>query len=39
VVWRHVENRSVRVVKDSVETLADIARIAYFARTGRYTRP
>jgi glycosyltransferase involved in cell wall biosynthesis len=39
VLWRHVENRSVRVVKDSVETLADIARIAYFARTGRYTRP
>ena len=39
VAWRHVENRSVRVVKDSCEALADIARIAYFARTGRYTRP
>jgi glycosyltransferase involved in cell wall biosynthesis len=39
VVWRHVENRSVRVVKDSLEALADIARIAYYARTGRYTRP
>jgi glycosyltransferase involved in cell wall biosynthesis len=38
VAWRHVENRSVRVVKDSVETLADIVRIAYFARTHRYTR-
>ena len=38
-LWRHVENRSVRVVKDSVEALADIARIAYFARTRQYTRP
>jgi hypothetical protein len=28
----------VRVVKDSLEALADIARIAYYARTGRYTR-
>jgi glycosyltransferase involved in cell wall biosynthesis len=39
VAWRHVENRSVRVIKDSVEALADIGRIAYFARTRRYTRP
>ena len=39
VTWRHVENRSVRVVKDSLETLADIVKIAYYARTGRYTRP
>ena len=39
VIWRHVENRSVRVVKDSVEALVDIVRIAYFARTGRYTHP
>jgi glycosyltransferase involved in cell wall biosynthesis len=39
VTWRHVENRSVRVVKDSLETLADIVTIAYYARTGRYTRP
>jgi glycosyltransferase involved in cell wall biosynthesis len=39
VAWRHVENRSVRVVKDSLEALADIARIAYYARTGGYTRP
>jgi glycosyltransferase involved in cell wall biosynthesis len=38
VAWHHVENRSVRVVKDSLEALADIARIAYYARTGRYTR-
>ena len=38
VVWQHVENRSVRVVKDSLETLADIVRIAYFARTHRYTQ-
>ena len=39
VAWRHVENRSVRVVKDSFEALADIVRIAYFARTRRYTHP
>jgi hypothetical protein len=39
VAWRHVENRSVRVIKDSVEALADIGRIAYFARTRRYTHP
>jgi glycosyltransferase involved in cell wall biosynthesis len=39
VSWRHVENRSVRIVKDSVEALADIVRIAYYARTGQYTRP
>lgn len=39
VTWRHVENRSVSVVKDSMEALVDIARIAYFARTGRYTHP
>ena len=39
VAWRHVENRSVRVIKDSVEALADIGRIAYFARTRRYTQP
>jgi glycosyltransferase involved in cell wall biosynthesis len=38
VAWRHVENRSVRVIKDSCEALADIARIAYFARTRRYTQ-
>jgi dolichyl-phosphate beta-glucosyltransferase len=38
VAWRHVENRRVRVVKDSLETLVDIAKIAYFARTGRYAR-
>ena len=39
VAWHHVENRSVRVIKDSAEALVDIARIAYFARTGQYTRP
>jgi hypothetical protein len=39
VAWRHVENRSVGVIKDSFEALADIGRIAYFARTGRYTQP
>ena len=39
VAWRHVENRSVRVVKDSFEALADMVKIAYFARTRRYTQP
>jgi glycosyltransferase involved in cell wall biosynthesis len=39
VAWHHVENHSVRIVKDSVEALVDIVRIAYYARTGQYTRP
>jgi glycosyltransferase involved in cell wall biosynthesis len=39
VSWRHVETRRVRVMKDSLETLVDMIRIAYFMRSGGYTRP
>ena len=38
VTWRHVENHSVRMVKDVLETLADMVKIAFFARTHRYAR-
>lgn len=36
VHWKHVENRSVNFIKDSLETLEDIARIKYYSVSGKY---
>lgn len=37
VAWQHVETKNVRFVKDTWETLIDIARIKYYELTGRYS--
>lgn len=36
VMWRHVETKNVNFIKDSIETLVDIARIKYYELLGRY---
>lgn len=36
VIWRHVETKNVNFIKDTIETLKDIARIKYFDLTGKY---
>lgn len=37
VAWQHVETKNVRFIKDTWETLIDIARIKYYELTGRYS--
>lgn len=36
VAWRHVETKNVNFLKDSLETLLDIARLKYYDLLGRY---
>ncbi len=36
VIWRHVETKNVNFVKDSIETLRDIARIKYYDLSKKY---
>jgi hypothetical protein len=36
VTWRHVETKNVRFIKDTVETLTDIARIKFYDIKGCY---
>ncbi|MEI6532740.1 MAG: glycosyltransferase [Candidatus Roizmanbacteria bacterium] len=36
VTWRHVENKSVAFIKDSIETVKDILRIKYYDLRGKY---
>lgn len=36
VVWRHVETKNVNFIRDSIETLKDIAKIKYFDLMGKY---
>lgn len=36
VNWRHVETKNVNFIKDTIETLKDIARIKYFDFRGKY---
>ncbi len=37
VEWRHVETKRVNFIKDSLETLADIAKIKQYELTGKYS--
>lgn len=37
VTWRHVETKNVNFLKDSLETLGDIAKIKYYDLTRKYT--
>lgn len=37
VTWRHVETKNVHFIQDSIETLADMARIRYYHLTGKYS--
>lgn len=36
VIWRHVETKNVNFMKDSLESLKDIATIRFFDLTGKY---
>ena len=36
VRWKHVETKNVKFIKDTVETLKDLAQIKYYSITGRY---
>lgn len=36
VTWRHVETKNVHFIKDTFETLRDIAKIKYYDLRGRY---
>ncbi len=36
VIWRHVETKNVNFLKDSLETLGDIAKIKYYDLTRKY---
>ena len=38
VEWRHVETKNVNFIKDSLETLKDIARIKYYDLKGIYSK-
>lgn len=36
VIWRHVETKNVNFIKDTIETLKDIAKIKYLDLRGKY---
>jgi len=36
VIWRHVETKNVNFIKDTIETLKDIAKIKYYSIKGKY---
>lgn len=39
VIWRHVETKNVNFIKDTFETMRDIALIKYYDMIGRYHYP
>lgn len=38
VRWKHVETKNVKFIKDTIETLKDLARIKYYSMTGKYKK-
>ncbi len=38
VRWKHVETKNVKFIKDTIETLKDLARIKYYSLTGKYKK-
>lgn len=38
VRWKHVETKNVKFIKDTIETLRDLARIKYYSMTGKYKK-
>lgn len=38
VHWKHVETKNVKFIKDTIETLKDLAQIKYFSLTGKYKK-